>query len=130
MLGPLKPRHLDESVTVSLEDLVPHGHFYRHREAKLDLGFVRDWVEGHYAARGRPSIDPMVFFKLQLEMFFKGICKGICSERKLIEMATLIWNRVPTLSSGNSWGAVTVIRQAVEKDGMGRITWVMAGPTE
>jgi len=45
MLGPLKPRRLDEPITVSLEDLVPTDHFYRHLEAKLDLSFVREWTE-------------------------------------------------------------------------------------
>src|SRR5829696_6090462 len=66
MLGPVKPRRLDESIAVSLEDLVPASNFYRHLEAKLDLSFVRDWTQELYAVRGRPSIDPVVFFKLQL----------------------------------------------------------------
>src|SRR4051794_36269161 len=85
MLGPSKPRRLDAPIAVSLEDLVPPGNFYRHLEAKLDLGFVRDWARKLYADRGRPSIDPVVFFKLQLVMFFEGIR----SERKLIETASL-----------------------------------------
>ncbi len=85
MLGPLKPRRLDEPVAASLEDLVPPTNFYRHLEATLDLGFVRGWVKDHYAGRGRPGIDPVVFFKLQLVMFFEGIR----SERKLIETASL-----------------------------------------
>jgi transposase len=85
MLGPPKPRRLDQPIAVSLEDLVPRDHFYRHLEARLDLNFVRDWTRGLYAERGRPSIDPVVFFKLQLVMFFEGIR----SERKLIETATL-----------------------------------------
>jgi hypothetical protein len=45
MLGPVKPRHLSEPITVSLEDLVPRDHFYRHLEATLDLNFVREWVQ-------------------------------------------------------------------------------------
>jgi transposase len=85
MLGPAKPRRLDEPITVSLEDLVPTNHFYRHLEAKLDLGFVRAWAQDLYAERGRPSIDPVVFFKLQLVMFFEGIR----SERQLIATASL-----------------------------------------
>jgi transposase len=85
MLGPAKSRRLDKPITVSLEALVPTGNFYRHLEAKLDLGFVREWTQDHYAERGRPSIDPVVFFKLQLVMFFEGIR----SERKLIETASL-----------------------------------------
>ena len=85
MLGPLKSRRLDEPITVSLEALVPTDHFYRHLEAKLDLSFVREWAEDFYVDRGRPSIDPIVFFKLQLVMFFEGIR----SERQLIETASL-----------------------------------------
>ena len=54
-------------------------------EAKLDLSFVRDWARELYADRGRPSIDPVVFFKLQLIMFFEGIR----SERQLIATASL-----------------------------------------
>jgi hypothetical protein len=58
---------------VSLEDLVPHDSFYQDVEAKLDLSFVRDLVKDTYSAFGRPSIDPVVFFKLQLVMFFEGL---------------------------------------------------------
>jgi transposase len=67
----------------SLEDLVPIGHFYRHLEAKLDLGFVRDLVRDTYKECGRPSVDPGVFFKLQLVMFFEGLR----SERELVRVA-------------------------------------------
>jgi transposase len=85
MLGPAKPRRLDHPITVSLEDLVPQHNFYRHLENKLDLSFVREWVTDLYAERGRPSIDPVVFFKLPLVMFFEGIR----SERQLIATAAL-----------------------------------------
>jgi hypothetical protein len=57
----------------SIEDLVPAESFYRHLEAKLDLGFVLDLVRSTYKECGRPSVDPRVFFKLQLVMFFEGI---------------------------------------------------------
>ncbi len=85
MLGPPKTRDLDRPAVVSLESLVPAGHFYRHLDAKLDLAFVRELVADRYAAGGRPSIDPVVFFRLQLIMFFEGIR----SERKLMEIAGL-----------------------------------------
>jgi transposase len=77
MRGPRKLRRLDQPIAVSLKDLVPQDHFYHHLEAKLDLSFVREW--------GRPSIDPVVFFKLQLVMFFEGIR----SECQLIETTSL-----------------------------------------
>jgi transposase len=84
MLGPPKPRRLDAPVVVSLDALVPTSNFYRHLDATLDLSFVREWSRDLYAERGRPSIDPVVFFKLQLIMFFEGIR----SERQLIETAS------------------------------------------
>ncbi len=68
---------------VSLEDLVPASHFYRHLHSKLDLSFVRDFVADCYAPIGRPSIDPLVFFKLQLVLFFEGLR----SERQLMRLA-------------------------------------------
>src|SRR5215213_10057982 len=67
---------------VSLDELVPADHFYRHLERSLDLGFVRDLVRDTYAEAGRSSIDPVVFFKLQLVMFFEGIR----SERQLMRV--------------------------------------------
>jgi transposase len=85
MLGPPKPRQVSEPVSVSLEDLGPASNFYRRLEAMLDLSFIREWTRELYAERGRPSIDPVVFFTLQLVMFFEGIR----SERQLIETASL-----------------------------------------
>jgi transposase len=70
---------------VSLEDLVPADNFYRKVEAKLDLTFVRDLVKHLYKPFGRPGIDPVVFFKLQLIMFFEAIR----SERQLMEMVNM-----------------------------------------
>jgi transposase len=85
MLGPPKDCCLDQLVPISLEAWVPKDNFYRHLDAALDLRFVRDWVGELYADRGRPSIDPVVFFKLQLILFFAGLR----SERKLMETVAL-----------------------------------------
>jgi transposase len=85
MLGPSKCRDLDRPIVVSLERLIPADNFYRHLDSALDLSFVRDWVADCYAERGRPSIDPVVFFRFHLIMFFEGIR----SERKLVELANL-----------------------------------------
>jgi transposase len=69
---------------LSLDELVPADHFYRHLDRVLDLTFVRDLVQDRYVAGlGRPSIDPQVFFKLQLVMFFDGLR----SERQLLRLA-------------------------------------------
>jgi transposase len=84
MLGPPKTRDLDRPVLISVESYVPKDHFYRHLHRLLDLSFVRDLVADRYAVAGRSSIDPEVFFRLQLLMFFSGIR----SERQLLELAT------------------------------------------
>ena len=70
MLGPPKIRDLDRPVLISLESYVPRDHFFRHLHRELDLSFVRDLVADCYASGGRPSIDPEVFFRLHLIMFF------------------------------------------------------------
>ncbi len=80
MLGH-KARDFRPLTAVSLEDLVPEDNFYRRLEESLDLGFIHDFVSGFYSEIGRPSIDPVVFFKLQLIAFFEGIR----SERQLME---------------------------------------------
>jgi transposase len=80
MLGQ-KERVCKVHPALSLETLVPQNHFYRQVEARIDLSFVRELVAEDYAkGMGRPSIDPVVFFKLQLIMFFEGIR----SERQLM----------------------------------------------
>ena len=74
-----KERSFAPLINVSLEELVPQDHFYRHLDRTLDLSFVREFVQATYAGGGRPSIDPVVFFKLQLVMFFEGIVR--CANR-------------------------------------------------
>src|SRR2546421_4478456 len=78
-----KEWHFTPLINMSLEQLVPQDHFYRHLERTLDLSFVYEFVKETYAGGGRPSIDPVVFFKLQLVMFFEGIR----SERQLMRHA-------------------------------------------
>jgi transposase len=67
---------------LSLEELVPKENFYRRLQSTLDLSFVRELVRPLYASAGRPSVDPVVFFKLQLVMFFENLR----SERQLMSV--------------------------------------------
>lgn len=84
MLGE-KQRVFKSHSDLSLEALVPQNNFYRQVQSKLDLDFVRELVAQCYTPFGRPSIDPVVFFKLHLLLFFEGLR----SERQLIEMVNL-----------------------------------------
>jgi transposase len=84
MLGH-KARDFRKHVSISIEDLVLQDNFYRQVEQSLDLGFVHDLADEFYSSTGRPSVDPVVFFKLQLIAFFEGIR----SERQLMETVNL-----------------------------------------
>ncbi len=64
------------------ETLVPRDNFYRRLEERIDLSFVRELVLPLYARGGRHSIDTVVFFELQLVLFFENLR----SERRLMEM--------------------------------------------
>jgi transposase len=81
MMG-TKDRRFVPLPPVTLEDLVPPDHVSRHHQRSVELGFVRELVRDASAERGRPSIDPVVFFKRQLIMFFEGLR----SERPLLQV--------------------------------------------
>jgi transposase len=76
---------------VSLEELVPQDHFYRHLERILDLSCVREFVQETYASKGRPSIDPVVFFKLPLVMFFEDIRSERLLMRVVADRLSVRW---------------------------------------
>ncbi len=78
-----KKRNFSPLKDLSLEELVPEDNFYRRLERTVDLSFVRELVRDRYASGGRPSVDPVVFFKLQLVLFFEDLR----SERQLMEVA-------------------------------------------
>jgi transposase len=82
MMG-IKLRSFQPIDRVAIKDLVPADHFYRYLDRTFGLSFVRNLVQTHYANGGRPSVDPVVFFKLQLVMFFGGLR----SERQLMAVA-------------------------------------------
>ena len=80
-----KIRNLKTFTSFCLETLVPEDNSYRQVENCIDLTFMRDLVCHLYSAFGRPSIDPVVVFKLELIGFFEGIR----SERQLMEPVSL-----------------------------------------
>ena len=65
---------------VRIEDLVPKDHLLRKIDRYIDFSFILDKVKDFYCPNnGRPSIDPLVLFK----MVFIGYIFGIKSERQL-----------------------------------------------
>ena len=112
---------------VSLEELVPKDHFHRRLEERIDLSFVREMVAPLYAGGGRPSVDPMVFFKLQLVMFEKCVESGLVwGEELFVDSTTVQANAakgalVPRWAVREHLGALFV-EQPTDPDGEARGT--------
>ena len=67
---------------VIIEQLVPEDHLLRKIDKYINFNFIYDLVEDKYCLHnGRPSIDPVMLFKI----LFIGYLYGIRSERRLIE---------------------------------------------
>ncbi|HZK21090.1 MAG TPA: IS1182 family transposase [Oscillospiraceae bacterium] len=59
---------------VCIEDLVPKNHILRDIEKAIDFSFIYELVRDLYCAdNGRPSIDPVVLFKIVLIQYTFGI---------------------------------------------------------
>lgn len=57
-----------------IEDLVPKHHLLRDVDKAINFGFIYDLVRDLYCAdNGRPSIDPVVLFKIVLIQYMFGI---------------------------------------------------------
>ena len=56
-----------------LDDLVSPGDLYRKIDDAIDFGFVYDLGKECYSHTGQPSLDPVVFFKIELVGFLEGI---------------------------------------------------------
>ena len=68
----------DNIILNTIEELVPQDHDVRMLESCIDWNFIYPLVENLYSDVGRPSIDPVVLFK----MIFINIIFGIGSMRK------------------------------------------------
>ena len=58
---------------LTIEQLVPPNHLVRKLDAALDFSFIYPIVEPLYSTLGRPSIDPVVLFKMTMIQYVFGI---------------------------------------------------------
>lgn len=69
---------------ICIEDIVPQDHLLRKVESLVDFSFIREEVKDLYCEdNGRPSIDPVVLFKL----VFLNYLYGLNSMRRTIREA-------------------------------------------
>ena len=79
MMGQLNQDQRRFFYSFSLDEVVPDDHRVREIAGVLDLSWVRAELAPHYAAIGRPSIDPV----LMLRMLILGYVFAIRSERAI-----------------------------------------------
>src|SRR5712691_7479112 len=70
---------------LSLERLVPDDHLLRQISQAVDFSFIHRLCRPFYSHTGRPSVDPVVLFK----MLLIGYLDGITSERRLAREISL-----------------------------------------
>ncbi|BDH62954.1 transposase [Lysinibacillus sp. PLM2] len=58
---------------ITIEQLVPKDHLVRKLDAAIDFKFIYPLVEHLYSTVGRPSIDPVVLFKMTFIQYTFGI---------------------------------------------------------
>ena len=71
--------------SAAIDKYIPKDNLYRRLKQLLDLSFLYDRIKPYYGKCGQKSVDPVVFFKLQLVAHFENLC----SERALIKNSQL-----------------------------------------
>ena len=60
--------------TINIEQMIPKNHLLRKLDRLLNLSFIRKMTAALYCQdNGRPSVDPELYFRMQLVAYFYGI---------------------------------------------------------
>ena len=74
MLSENRKEKMKQLEMLCIEDLVPQNHILRDMDASIDFSFIYELVRELYCLEnGRPSIDPVVLFKIVLIQYTFGI---------------------------------------------------------
>jgi transposase len=74
MLNKNKEDKRSQILYACMEDLVPKDHLLRDIDKAIDFSFIYELVEDKYSkVKGRPSIDPVVLFKIVFIQYIFGI---------------------------------------------------------
>jgi len=104
--------------TIDLEEFIPQNHILRKIDNAIDLDFLYDLTADLYCDNnGRPSVDPVLFFRVQLV----GYLFGIKSDRQLcrdihLNLAYRWFCRLPLQVSVPHHSSLTRIRDRLGED--------------
>jgi len=76
---------------LSLDDLISPGDLYRKIDEAVDFKFIYDLAKETYSHTGQPSLDPVVFFKIELVGFLEGIHEDRALERRIKDSLAIRW---------------------------------------
>lgn len=76
---------------LSLDDLVSLNDLYRKIDEAIDFSFIYDLAKEAYSHTGQPSLDPVVFFKVELVGFLEGIHEDRALERRIKDSLAIRW---------------------------------------
>lgn len=74
-----------------LDDLVSSGHLYRKIEQTINFNFIYDLTKPYYSHTGQPSLDPVVFFKIELVSFLEGVHEDRALGRRIRDSLAIRW---------------------------------------
>lgn len=77
--------------TLCLDDFVKPGNLYRKIEERIDFRFIYELAKNSYSHTGQPSLDPVVFFKIELVGFLEGIHEDRALERRIHDSFAIRW---------------------------------------
>ena len=104
--------------TIDLESFIPKNHLLRKVDKVLDLEFLYDLTEDLYCPdNGRPSIDPVLFFRMQLVKYLYGIesDRQLCRDIHL-NLAYRWFCRIPLHQQVPDHSSLTRIRDRMGED--------------
>lgn len=90
MMG-IKKFNMKQYHTLSLDDLVSPNNLYRKIDEAIDFSFIYDLAKEAYSHTGQPSLDPIVFFKIELVGFLEGIHEDRALERRIKDSLAIRW---------------------------------------
>ncbi len=76
---------------LSLDDLVSPNDLYRKIDGTIDFSFIYDLAKEYYSHTGQPSLDPAVFFKIELIGFLEGIHEDRALQRRIKDSLAIRW---------------------------------------
>lgn len=86
-----KKFNMKQHHNLCLDNFVKPGNLYRKIDETIDFSFIYDLAKDLYSQTGQPSMDPVIFFKIELVGFLEGIHEDRALERRIHDSFAIRW---------------------------------------